>query len=120
MRIAEIIEFENQNVLIHCSDGWDRTPQISALAQIILDSYYRTIEGLAVLIEKEWLSFGHKFHDRIGHGQDNHLGHEISPIFLQFLDAVWQITQQAPRAFEFNERLLLKSSDGSLYLIKYF
>lgn len=31
-------------VLVHCSDGWDRTPQIVAAAQLILDPYYRTLE----------------------------------------------------------------------------
>lgn len=31
-------------VLVHCSDGWDRTPQIVALAELLLDPYYRTIK----------------------------------------------------------------------------
>lgn len=31
-------------VLVHCSDGWDRTPQIISLAQLILDPYYRTFK----------------------------------------------------------------------------
>ena len=48
------------SVLVHCSDGWDRTSQLCALAQIILDPYYRTIEGFEVLVEKEWLAFGKK------------------------------------------------------------
>jgi hypothetical protein len=39
----------------------DRTAQICAIAEILLDPYYRTIEGFAVLIEKDWCAFGHKF-----------------------------------------------------------
>ena len=47
-------------VLVHCSDGWDRTSQLSGISQIMLDPYHRTVKGLLVLIEKEWASFGHK------------------------------------------------------------
>lgn len=31
------------NVVVHCSDGWDRTSQLCALSQLIIDPYYRTI-----------------------------------------------------------------------------
>ena len=44
-----------------------------------------------VLIEKEWLSFGHKFGQRIGHGSDKHGDDQRSPIFLQFIECVWQV-----------------------------
>ena len=33
------------NCVVHCSDGWDRTAQLCALAEILLDPYYRTMEG---------------------------------------------------------------------------
>ncbi|KAI8825933.1 uncharacterized protein EV422DRAFT_503282 [Fimicolochytrium jonesii] len=65
--IVRDVHLHNSHVLVHCSDGWDRTAQLCSLAEICLDPYFRTIEGLAVLIEKEWVSFGHKFQDRCGH-----------------------------------------------------
>lgn len=103
--IAKAVFYERHSVLVHCSDGWDRTAQTCSLAEIILDPYYRTIHGFQVLIEKEWLSFGHKFVHRCGllTGDPK----EVSPIFTQFLEAVWQITLQFPTAFQFNERFLL-------------
>jgi hypothetical protein len=71
--------------------------------------YYRTIHGFQILIEKEWLTFGHKFSHRSGHTYDGeHSTKETSPIFLQFLECVWQISQQYPCAFEFNETFLIK------------
>ena len=45
-----------------------------------------------VLIEKEWLSFGHKFGQRIGHGSEKHNDDQRSPIFLQFVECVWQVS----------------------------
>ncbi|TWU74805.1 hypothetical protein ED733_006385 [Metarhizium rileyi] len=65
--ITRRIGINHSHVLIHCSDGWDRTSQLSALAQIMLDPYFRTIEGFIVLVEKDWLSFGHMFRLRSGH-----------------------------------------------------
>ena len=52
---------------------------------LMLDPYYRTLEGFIVLIEKEWLSFGHKFAHRIGHFEDKHNSNDRSPVFLQVL-----------------------------------
>lgn len=110
-RIVDKVENHKTSVLVHCSDGWDRTAQLTALAMLMLDPFYRTITGFEVLIEKEWISFGHKFQMRIGHGEDKHNDTERSPVFLQFIDCVWQITQQFPHAFQFNEQFLITILD---------
>ncbi|EHK96272.1 putative Phosphoinositide 3-phosphatase [Glarea lozoyensis 74030] len=65
--IARQVGIQHSHVLIHCSDGWDRTSQLSALSQLMLDPYYRTIEGFVVLVEKDWLSYGHMFQLRGGY-----------------------------------------------------
>ena len=98
---------DDNSVLIHCSDGWDRTSQLSSLSQILLDPFFRTINGFAVLIEKDWLSFGHQFALRNGMGGKQTNEDQSSPIFLQFLDAVHQLLLQFPNSFEFNEKFLL-------------
>ncbi|KAJ8920453.1 hypothetical protein NQ315_005321 [Exocentrus adspersus] len=111
VRIVDKVESHKTSVLVHCSDGWDRTAQLTALSMLMLDPYYRTIKGFEVLIEKEWVSFGHKFQQRIGHGDDHHSDADRSPIFLQFIDCVWQVTQQFPNAFEFNDYFLITILD---------
>ncbi|KAF2428766.1 phosphatases II [Tothia fuscella] len=185
--IARTIGIHHSHVLIHCSDGWDRTSQLSALSQLCLDPYFRTIDGFTTLVEKDWLSFGHMFRHRCGPlgsekwfeienervsntavsengapipsaGSGNNTfenalsratgffrgssgvgstngssesesepfkfkaGHptgedltdkklitdagEVSPMFQQFLDGVYQLQYQHPTRFEFNERFL--------------
>lgn len=110
-RIVDKVENHKTSVLVHCSDGWDRTSQLTSLAMLLLDPYYRTIKGFEVLIEKEWLSFGHKFQHRIGHGDDRHSDADRSPVFLQLIDAVWQVTTMFQNAFEFNEHFLITILD---------
>ncbi len=66
-------------------------------------------------MEKDFLSFGHPFHTRCGHGEGkNEQGGDegqLSPIFLQFLDCVFQLANQFPDYFEFNTRYLLLLSE---------
>lgn len=104
--LAKAIEAESASVLVHCSDGWDRTSQVCSLGSLLLDPYYRTIRGFMVLIEKDWISFGHKFSERCGHLDGD--PKEVSPVFTQFLECVWHLTEQFPQAFEFNEAFLLQ------------
>ncbi|XP_055914062.1 myotubularin-related protein 3 isoform X3 [Eupeodes corollae] len=112
--ICHAIEKKGRPVLVHCSDGWDRTPQLVATAQLCLDPFYRTVEGFRILVEREWLSFGHKFADRCGHGPGSDELNERCPVFLQWLDLVHQIHKQFPCCFEFSMGYLIKLAQHSL------
>nr|CAD7201001.1 unnamed protein product [Timema douglasi] len=107
LAVVSAVEQEGRPVLVHCSDGWDRTPQIVALAKLLLDPYYRTIEGFRILCENEWLDFGHKFADRCGHMIGCEDPNERCPVFLQWLDCVHQLLLQFPCAFEFSHSYLV-------------
>lgn len=111
------------SALLHCTDGWDRTPQVACLAMLMLDSYYRTIEGFCLLIIREWLNMGHRFGERCGHDKESddfvfvdELEEDTipetspkprsSPIFIQFIDAVYQLLKMFPADFEFTPQFL--------------
>uniref|UniRef100_A0A1D1YSY4 Myotubularin-related protein 2 n=1 Tax=Anthurium amnicola TaxID=1678845 RepID=A0A1D1YSY4_9ARAE len=78
--IAARVDLESASVLVHCSDGWDRTTQLVSLASLLLDPYYRTFKGFQALVEKDWLAFGHPFSDRMG--LPNSPGNSITPTEL--------------------------------------
>lgn len=144
--VAALIEGRT-SVLVHCSDGWDRTSQLTSIAQLLLDPHFRTVRGFVELVEKvrghgaqvrawqlalgltrphlhqEWLSFGHQFALRLGAnlyasvlpapGETSNsptpptpAEDKQSPIFVQFIDAVWQLGVIRPRAFEWSQAFL--------------
>lgn len=45
---TQAVVLEGVSVLVHCSDGWDRTAQVCSVASVLLDPYYRTLKGLMV------------------------------------------------------------------------
>ena len=83
MRMVEVMDIEQASTLVHCSDGWDRTAQLAATAQLLMDPFYRTCRGFGVLVEKEWCAMGHQFQKRCGHTEQNEGQGDRSPIFLQ-------------------------------------
>ncbi|XP_055628584.1 myotubularin-related protein 10 isoform X2 [Toxorhynchites rutilus septentrionalis] len=89
----------------------DMCSVISSLVQILLDDSFRTINGFQTIIQKEWISLGHPFSDRLGHVYHPN-SNERSPLFLLFLDCVWQLLHQFPEEFEFSETFLTSLWDS--------
>jgi hypothetical protein len=113
LTMARLLDRDKRSCVTHCSDGWDRTSQLCSLVQLMLDPYYRTLEGFPRLIHKEWLCFGHRFETRSGIGSSLQ-EREVAPVFLLFLDCVYQMQRQFYTSFEFGSEYLVAIFDASM------
>ncbi|KAM3297153.1 hypothetical protein ACQJBY_039167 [Aegilops geniculata] len=125
--IAEKIAHESASVLVHCSDGSDRTTQLVGLASLLLDPYYRTFTGFQALVEKDWLAFGHQFAERMDLPTIAKAGRPANPsvkseasdnktsaVLLQWLECIAQLLRMYPSAFEFSTVFLVDFIDAVL------
>lgn len=127
--ITAKITGESASVLVHCSDGWDRTSQLVGLSCLLLDPFYRTFDGFQALVEKDWLAFGHQFAARMGlptvmieqkrpnyevpwRADGSIQSGESSPIFLQWIECIAHLLCIYPFAFEFSSKFLVDFIDA--------
>ncbi|TGZ55039.1 hypothetical protein CRM22_010521 [Opisthorchis felineus] len=103
--VVDLLDLHATSVAVCLEDGMDAVTQTVCLAQVMLDPHYRTLSGFWSLVEKEWILFGHRFNQRL-HQTATTKSDQISPVFLQFLDAVHQLARQFPVSFEFNDFFL--------------
>ncbi|XP_036703345.1 myotubularin-related protein 12 isoform X2 [Balaenoptera musculus] len=113
IEIIECLEAQNMNVLLLEENASDLCCLVSSLVQVMMDPHCRTRFGFQSLVQKEWIVGGHCFLDRCNHLRQS--DKEEVPVFLLFLDCVWQLVHQHPPAFEFTETYLTVLSD-SLYI----
>ncbi|EMP31288.1 Splicing factor 3B subunit 4, partial [Chelonia mydas] len=109
--VAALLAERSRSVILQESDDRDLNCLLASLVQILSDPHARTQSGFQSLLQKEWVVAGHPFLQRLNLLRDN--DREESPVFLLFLDCVWQLLQQFPASFEFTETYLVALHDSS-------
>ena len=80
-----------------------------------MDPSARTIVGLLRIVEREWSQLGHRFATRTGVGASLEADpRQQSPVWLLFLDSLFQIHHQNPRALQWTPQLLILFADAPL------
>uniref|UniRef100_A0A671PJ34 Myotubularin-related protein 10-like n=1 Tax=Sinocyclocheilus anshuiensis TaxID=1608454 RepID=A0A671PJ34_9TELE len=110
VEVVYMLESRNVPVILLEKEDRDLSCVISCLVQLMCDPHCRSLHGFQSLIQKEWVMAGHRFLDRCNHLKKN--DKEESPVFLLFLDCVWQLWNQYPAAFEFTEVYLTVLGDS--------
>ncbi|XP_061101789.1 myotubularin-related protein 10-like isoform X2 [Conger conger] len=111
--VVYMLDGQQASVILKEEQGRDLACVVASLAQLMLDPHCRGLTGFQGLLQKEWVTAGHRFLDRCNHLKKS--AKEECPLFLLFLDCVWQLLSQYPAAFEFTETYLTVLGD-SLWL----
>ncbi|XP_036149001.1 myotubularin-related protein 3 isoform X4 [Monomorium pharaonis] len=72
------------------------------------DDTANAAKGFQILVEREWLDFGHKFADRCGQTIGCDDPNERCPVFIQWLDCVHQLILQFQCSFQMSSAYLVK------------
>ncbi|XP_040086710.1 LOW QUALITY PROTEIN: myotubularin-related protein 11 [Oryx dammah] len=106
--ISVLVTSRVRSVVLQERGDRDFNGLLSSLVQLLSAPEARTLLGFQSLVQREWVAAGHPFLTRLGGSGAS----EEAPVFLLFLDCVWQLLQQFPAEFEFSEFFLLALHDS--------
>ncbi|KAK1329092.1 hypothetical protein QTO34_011269 [Cnephaeus nilssonii] len=106
--ISVLVTSRVRSVVLQERGDRDFNGLLSSLVQLLSAPEARTLLGFQSLVQREWVAAGHPFLTRLGVTGVS----EKAPVFLLFLDCVWQLLQQFPAEFEFSEFFLLALHDS--------
>nr|XP_020039921.1 myotubularin-related protein 11 [Castor canadensis]XP_020039922.1 myotubularin-related protein 11 [Castor canadensis] len=106
--VSVLVTSRVRSVVLQERGDRDFNGLLSSLVQLLLAPEARTLFGFQSLVQREWVAAGHPFLTRLGATGTS----EEAPVFLLFLDCVWQLLQQFPAEFEFSEFFLLALHDS--------
>nr|KAF6397373.1 myotubularin related protein 11 [Rousettus aegyptiacus] len=106
--ISVLVTSRVRSVVLQERGDRDFNGLLSSLVQLLSAPEARTLLGFQSLVQREWVAAGHPFLTRLGGTRVS----EKAPVFLLFLDCVWQLLQQFPAEFEFSEFFLLALHDS--------
>uniref|UniRef100_H3CN44 Myotubularin related protein 11 n=1 Tax=Tetraodon nigroviridis TaxID=99883 RepID=H3CN44_TETNG len=108
--VACLLRGGHLTVALQEAEDRDMSCVVSSLVQVMCDPHCRTQYGFQGLVQKEWVMAGHRFHSRMNYHRDN--DKEEAPVFLLFLDCVWQLLSQFPSHFQLTGDFLLALHDS--------
>lgn len=108
--VACLLRGGHLTVVLQEQEDRDMNCVVSSLVQVMCDPHCRTMAGFQSLVQKEWIMGGHRFLSRFNYHRDS--DKEEAPVFLLFLDCVWQLWAQFPSCFQLSGDYLLALHDS--------